>query len=328
MTNSIDWKLNHKNPLVPLTDDLPEWFKFSKTDHAMFSFVNDTLYWLGGTFYSNWEAKASYPSPDRVWVSGAFQGLSFKGVWHNGYFRGHTFQGTWHDGNFNGEIFIGTWNKGTFSKGVCQDSNWYNGTFEGSKFLKGFWFGGHFFQGEFVDSNFYYGSFDRMGVFINSQFHAGEFYGTFKSGNLNPAFCIFAATTKWEDEGLDKLSTLAAISGVLFDDKGFGIAYRKTRAGGHGCYNPRYVQEEGEFEITDAAPKGSGTCREGLHACGPLLALTYFEPSPGDILWEVKFHKDDLLDCDGQKLRLKKGTARKVPWSFLTKDHLINSAQK
>ena len=325
-----NWRSNHKNPLSPLTNNLPSWFKNSRTENARFMYSRKrngqgSFVWVEGIYKSDWNTQFGY---DLYWLGGEFQGVNFSGRWQSGTFKGHHFNGAWMSGTFEGLTFTGLWYGGSFRKGNCSCTQWLAGSFFGSNFENGKWYGGQFYGKLFKESIFFQGTFGHniSAQFVNSTFISGIFNGTFVSGTFTDRhehFVHFSSSIGWESTEMDKKLTIALIAGICFDKDGYATAYRKTRKEGRGCYNREYIQKEGEFEIMNASPEGHGTCNPGIHVCSPLLALHYFKPSAEDILWEVKFHKDDLLDCDGQKARLRKGTAKQIPWSFLTPNHPI-----
>ena len=120
----------------------------------------------------------------------------------------------------------------------------------------------------------------------------------------------------WRDTRINRLEFMASMCGIVFnEDDGIATAYRSTRANCHGRYDYSFIQKEGRINV-HYAPAGVGTCVEGLHATSMGKALVYFGIDNDALLWEVKFARDDLLDCDCEKVRLKGGTCRQIPWPF------------
>lgn len=107
----------------------------------------------------------------------------------------------------------------------------------------------------------------------------------------------------------------AAMCGIVFRD-GKAIGYRTTLANGHGRHNAEFTQCEGEYYETELPPAGSGTCVKGIHVASAAVAWTYFGVDLSAQLWEVEFRAEDLLDCDGQKARIRGGVFRKVDRPF------------
>jgi hypothetical protein len=185
----------------------------------------------------------------------------------------------WRDGAFRGgEFFAGEFRGGEFCGGVFRD---------------GVFSGGEFSGGEFRDGVF------RGGVFRGDVFRGGEFSGG-----------------EWRAPE-NRLLYMAAMLGIVFDSDGYATAYRSTHADGRGRYSHQFIQPEGDFFEPNCAPTGSGTCGPGIHVSSAAIAYTYFGINRSAQLWSVKFHRDDLLDCDGQKARIRGGHFEKIPWPFL-----------
>lgn len=223
-----EWKKNHVEPVSPLSDYLPDWFKEAKTFRANFSYAINCF--------------------------------------------------SWYDGDFNSGNFIG---------------------------------------------NFTGGNFNENAKFIDGVFHNGSFRGTWIKGRW--AGGKWKHKARWEDPTIDRIPYMLSLMGIVFDSKGYAKAYRKTRREGRGCYDYSYIQKPGPFHIKNTVPAGEGVCRPGLHACSAAVALTYFTPKGGDILWEVTFHRKNLMDVDGEKIRLRKGVCKRIKWPFLTDKHIVKS---
>jgi len=138
------------------------------------------------------------------------------------------------------------------------------------------------------------------GEWLGGVWHGGEWLGGVWLGGV------------WL--GGDRIAYMAASLGAIPDKNGRMTLYRKTASDGHGLYKNNFLQKTGRVDVL-AEAAGSGTCRPGLHATTVTRAWSYLKPiDPTHQLWEIKFKRDDLLDCDGEKVRLKGGWCRKVPW--------------
>jgi hypothetical protein len=109
---------------------------------------------------------------------------------------------------------------------------------------------------------------------------------------------------------------MSEILGIVFDKDGYATAYRTTQKNGRGRYAKDFIQPEGEWYEEDVAPAGSGTCSKGIHVSSAFIAWTYFGVDPEAQMWEVKFKKEDLLDCDGEKARIRGGVFTKINYPF------------
>jgi len=107
-----------------------------------------------------------------------------------------------------------------------------------------------------------------------------------------------------------------AAIGLHFDKEGYAVAYRITRADGSGRFNSAYRQRAGRVIIRDAAPAGAGVCSAGLHVTSAARAWAYFGVDRTCQFWRVHFHKNALLDCDGEKARIKGGMCMKIQRPF------------
>jgi len=112
---------------------------------------------------------------------------------------------------------------------------------------------------------------------------------------------------------------MSAMCGIVFDDRGIAAAYRTTQSDGRGRHTANFLQPEGEYYETDALPAGSGTCCKGIHVTTAARAWTYFGIDRTAQMWRVEFKREDLLDCDGEKARIRGGVFTKIPVPFLTR---------
>jgi hypothetical protein len=108
---------------------------------------------------------------------------------------------------------------------------------------------------------------------------------------------------------------MASLSGIHFED-GVATAYRTTKGDFYGRHNPDFLQIEGEYFDTDLPPAGTGTCVKGIHVTSAARAWTYFGIDPTCQFWKVVFKREDLLDCDGEKARIRGGTFTKIDRPF------------
>lgn len=107
--------------------------------------------------------------------------------------------------------------------------------------------------------------------------------------------------------------------GIVFDTDGYAVAYRTTSREGLGRYNRNFQQPEGEWYDPNAAPQQSKqTCLPGIHVTTAPQAWVYFGVDPTAQLWSVRFHRRDLLGCDGKKARIRGGVFTKIPNPFFT----------
>lgn len=208
------------------------------------------------------------------------------GIWHWGNWKGdYWFDGTWHDGSW----FGGEWLDGIWYGGRWYDGTWHNGLWEDGVFHNGMWENGVW----------------KGGVFINGKWNGGVWEGGVWSGG------------EWCDPRIDRLLYMAAKIGIVFDEKGLAVAYRTTQKDNHGRFFPDFIQESGQVYIDDHAPAGEGTCLPGLHVTDQATAFTFLEIDYSAKLWKVTFRREDLLDCDGEKARLKGGWCEEIPWPFI-----------
>jgi len=106
------------------------------------------------------------------------------------------------------------------------------------------------------------------------------------------------------------------LCGIVFGEDGTATAYRTTHADGRGRHTTCYVQPEGEYREANLPPAGSGTCVPGIHVTTAARAHTYFGVDHTAQMWEVRFGREDLLDCDGEKARIAGGIFRKIQRPF------------
>jgi hypothetical protein len=153
----------------------------------------------------------------------------------------------------------------------------------------------------------------RSGTWCDGTWHGGTWCdGTWNGGTWLGGIW---RSGDWNDITLDRLLYMAALLGIVFKD-GKAIAYRTTGPGGLGRHNNKFMQPTGEYYEDDLPPPGSGTCVAGIHVTSPVIAYYYFEPTKDAQLWRVTFDKEDLLDCDGQKARIRGGVFEKIEWPF------------
>jgi hypothetical protein len=121
---------------------------------------------------------------------------------------------------------------------------------------------------------------------------------------------------KWRDGQIRHLEFMAALCGIVFGSDGYAVAYRTTSADGHGRYTPTFLQPEGEYREAGLPPSGSGTCVKGIHVSTAIKAHTLLGVDLGAQMWEVRFRREDLLDCDGEKARIAGGIFRRIERPF------------
>jgi hypothetical protein len=212
-----------------------------------------------------------------VWYGGEW----FDGVWHDG---------VWRDGEWRGgEWYDGEWCDGVWCGGVWHDGVWHGGVWRGGVWRGGEWHGGGWYGGVWCGGKWYDG-----------EWHGGEW-----------------SRGEWYDKIIgDRLAYMAAMIGIVPDSSGNCVAYRTTEADGRGRYDSNFIQPAGEYREDDAAPSGSGTCCNGIHVTTAARAWTYFSVDPSCQMWRVTFKWIDLLDCDGEKARIRGGYFEKIetPW--------------
>ncbi len=217
-------------------------------------------------------------------------------VWHRGKWHG----GMWLDGTWlGGEWLDGIWSGGTWHTGVWRDGVWFGGTWldgmwEEGKWLDGEWHGGTWYGGV------WHGGVWRGGVWRGGTWHGG----------------------KWRDPQIsDRLTFHASAAGVVFEG-GKASAYRVVGGGLNGLWDHSFIQPLNQQVEVYAAPRGAGTCRAGLHATSATRAYTFFRPEPTNRLIKITFTRDQLLDADGEKVRLSGGYCEEVPWPWNEKENI------
>ena len=120
---------------------------------------------------------------------------------------------------------------------------------------------------------------------------------------------------RWDGQE-DRLFYMASGLGIVFDQSGYGRAYRTTLKNGRGRWNPRFTQINGKYYEEGLPVAGSGTCTFGIHVTSAQRAWTYFGVDPNCEFWEVTFKKEDLLDCDGEKARIRGGEFKRIERPF------------
>ena len=161
---------------------------------------------------------------------------------------------------------------------IWHGGEWHGGTWLGGRWLGGVWLGGTWLGGEWLG-------------------------GTWLGGT-------------WCDTTIDRVRYMAALCGIAFDSRGRAVGYRSTNADGSGRYTSEFVQPEGEWYDEQARPRGSGVCVPGIHVSNAVSAYTYFDVDPTAQLWRVEFAAEDLLDCDGEKARIRGGVFERIPWPW------------
>ena len=185
----------------------------------------------------------------------------------------------------NGIWCNGTWRNGTWCNGIWCNGTWRNGTWRNGTWCNGEWCNGTWCNGIW-----------RNGTWCN---------GTWCNGI-------------WRDKNIsDRLLFMASKIGIVFNSRGIATAYRTTQKDGHGRYIENFVQRSGRYYEADLPISGSGTCVQGVHVSSMATAITYFGVDVTAQLWEVKFKREDLLDCDGEKARIRGGVFKKIDCPFM-----------
>ena len=140
------------------------------------------------------------------------------------------------------------------------------------------------------------------GLWLTGEWRGGEWRGGVWHGG------IWGGTE-------NRLLFMASLAGIWIEN-GICTAYRTTQSDGHGRWTKSFIQPEGEFFETSVAPPGSGTCKPGIHVTGAAKAWTYFKIDKTCQFWKCTFKLADLLDCDGEKARIRGGTFVKVERPF------------
>jgi len=206
--------------------------------------------------------------------------------WHDGAW----FDGKWHDGIWlNGKWYDGEWRDGLWVDGEWHNGEWRNGLWRDGLWCNGIWHDGDWFNGDWMD-----------GLWYGGKWHHGRWH----SGN-------------WRDSNIDRAHFMAFLAGLSLVDKNTYVGYRTTYRDGSDLYDRKFKQPEGRYYEESAAPAGAGTCARGIQVTGATHVLAYADEKPQQLqLWRVRFKKTDLLDCDGEKARIRGGYFEKVEWPF------------
>ena len=204
--------------------------------------------------------------------------------WNDGEWNG----GMWNDGVWNGGWWRGgMWNGGEWNGGVWLGGVWHDGMWNGGEWRGGEWLGGRWLGGVWPD-----------GMWNDGRWLGGE----------------------WNDPLIpDRVAYHSSLLGIVFGGDGRAVAYRSTKADGTGRYNADFTQRSGRVDVGHAHA-GDGTCVAGLHATTAAGAWKYFGVDPSAQLWRIEFERADLLDCDGQKVRLRGGWCEPIPWPWAAQD--------
>ena len=184
-----------------------------------------------------------------------------------------------------------TWHGGTWKGGAWKDGTWFGGTWKGGTWKDGTWFGGTWGGGTW-----------KGGTWGGGTWGGGRWEGgAWKDGT-------------WK--GIeDRMLYMASMIGIVFKD-GYATAYRTTFSSGRGRFKGSFVQPVGEYYENNCPPPGTGCCTKGIHVTTADRAWSYFGIDPKCQFWEVRFKKGDLLDCDGQKARIRGGVFTKIDRPF------------
>ena len=190
------------------------------------------------------------------------------------------------------------WRGGLWLGGEWRGGLWRGGEWCGGEWCEGQWCGGQWHDGVWRDGLW------LGGEWCDGQWCGGEWCGGEWHGGL------------WLDEKTQRLEFMAAACGIVFGADGWATAYRTTTLDGHGRYTKCFVQPEGEYYEDNLPPPGSGTCVRGIHVSTAATAHTLLGVDHSAQMWEVRFKRSDLLDCDGQKARISGGVFRKIARPF------------
>ena len=193
----------------------------------------------------------------------------------------------WHGGVWRG----GVWRGGVWCGGEWRDGIWCSGVWRGGEWCGGVWRGGEWRDGVWCDGEWCGGEWCG-GVWRGGVWHGGVWRGV-----------------------ENRLCYMAAALGIVFDQSGYATAYRTTNKDGSGRWFQTFIQEEGEHYYDNVKPPNSGTCVPGIHVTSPFVCHWY-GVSGGWQWWEVKFKRENLLDCDGEKARINGGVFRKIERPF------------
>ena len=226
--------------------------------------------------------------------------------------------------NANVEIVDGvvTWRGGTWNGGTWRGGYWLDGTWNGGIWRGGLWHGGYWNGGTWLDGYWRGGTWNggtwRGGLWIDGYWNGG----TWRGGLWHDGYWrdgIWNGGT-WHDPLIpDRIAYMASLLGIVFDSGGRAVAYRSTTKEHLGRWEKKYVQLPGRVDVKHS-PAGNGTCVAGLHATTAARAWNYFSVDPTAQLWRIEFDREDLLDCDGEKVRLRGGWCEPIPWPWMPRE--------
>lgn len=161
------------------------------------------------------------------------------------------------------------------------------------------WRGGEWRSGEWRSGLW------RGGVWQGGEWRGGEWQGgEWRSGVWQGG--------EWRGKE-DRINYMLSMLGIIGET---GIAYRTTRSDGKGRHKQEFLQPEGEYYEDDLPAAGSGTCVKGIHVTTAARAWTYFGIDSTCQFWRVRFKRTDVLDCDGEKIRIRGGFFEKIERPF------------
>jgi len=200
--------------------------------------------------------------------------------------------GIWKDGIWNDGIWEnGLWKNGTWKKGKWYYGTWGNGIWEKGTWCYGIWKKGLWYKGLWKDGIW------KDGMWKNGRWKNGIWEkGIWENGIWK--------TGKWQPKE-NRILHFCYIQNLKIEND-IITTYRATRINKRGIYNHNFFQEEG-IHFYDCEPPGSGTCKKGIHVTTYELAKNYFKIPKEKLIWEVKVHVNDILDHDGQKMRIRGG---------------------
>ena len=290
---------------MKITDlaNAPQWLRDAKTENEdveinQFGHID----WHSGVWHSgDWHGG--------TWRGGDWRGGNwYGGNWYGGTWRG----GDWRGGNWRGGDWRGGyWHGGDWHSGDWHSGVWYGGDWRGGDWRGGTWYGGNWYGGDW-HGGYWHGGYWHSGDWHSGTWRGGNWYGgTWRGGDWHGGY--------W-DGPENRLDFMAAMLGIVYDAAGIGTAYRSTQADGHGRHTREFIQPAGEYYEENLPPAGKGTCIRGIHVSTAATAWNYFGiGDPTAQLWRVRFRREDLLDCDGEKARIRGGTFERIPWPFAEK---------
>ena len=235
-----------------------------------------------------WDSTKSYIE----WRGGEWRG----GVWRGGVWRG----GAWMRGEWRGGVWRGgVWRGGEWRGGVWRGGEWQGGEWRGGVWWGGVWRGGVWHGGE------WWGGVWRGGVWHGGEWRGGVWQGGVWRGGVWQG-------GEWQGKE-DRMRYMLSILGIVGEDC---VAYRTTQSDGYGRHNKAFAQPEGEYYEEDLPPAGTGTCVKGIHVTTAARAWTEFGVDENCQFWRVKFKRADILDCDGEKIRIRGGVFEKIERPF------------